>query len=454
MKKTILLLLFIVFTIQTKAQTPWEVLIPYPLAWNGNLIKTNDDNVVFSLFSSDDFSSKIFKYNTDDGSLIWEQPLLDNQNNYYTPRKIIETSDGGFLLTKRYSSTNSLIKLDSNGILVNQSSTSVGFGSLVETDNYYVVRQNYDVVSQNYELYYYDKQLNFSHINAINYNNYFLQGGFLLKNNNNQLFSWFSNGLTSDLQGKAYLTNELSTAIQFENIINFNKIDDIKNTLDNGFIFASGWQDCCFDYHQGSVIKLDTQLNIEWANDVHDFYMIPGVAHYEYPKILATQDGQYIFAGTIGNDLFDAVLITKIDENGNRVWRSDHPLYRYVYGIIETEDNGLVLLVTDDNVGNSSNVYLIKTNAYGSLSTGNTNMDKNTLNIYPNPTKDSINIKFNKLFYGTITIHNVLAQKIISLPINSTLNKKIDLSKFKDGVYILKISDTNNNHLIKKIIKQ
>ena len=279
-----------------------------------------------------------------------------------------------------------------------------------------------------------------------------IENDFLL-NRNNSIFIFIDNKRGSNpMQGKAILTDENLNPL-YESTVNSNNFDDAKLTQDNGFILAADWQECCFDYHQGSIVKLDQNLNTQWSFPTVS-YIIPGAEYYYKVSVISTSDMGFVIAGTLGNEFFNTIQLTKLDANGNLLWRTYTPYtYNHVYGIVETDDNGLVILVSNDYEGNQADLFLIKVNAIGQLSIDN-NIINSVINIYPNPTKNNININFNELFYGTITIHNILGQKIISLPINSALNKKIDLSKFKDGVYVLKISDTNNNHLIKKIIKQ
>ena len=80
--------------------------------------------------------------------------------------------------------------------------------------------------------------------------------------------------------------------------------------------------------------------------------------------------------------------------------------------------------------------------------------DFNSLNVrvYPNPSKKYINIELtNNLLIKKIEVYNHLGKIILSLK-NS--NKPIDISYLPNGIYYIKIKDSNNNFLIKSFIKE
>ena len=59
----------------------------------------------------------------------------------------------------------------------------------------------------------------------------------------------------------------------------------------------------------------------------------------------------------------------------------------------------------------------------------------NTVKIYPNPTKGFINLISNNLL--NVELYDMLGKKLLT-----TNNKKIDLSSFKTGIYLLKVKAT------------
>ncbi len=74
------------------------------------------------------------------------------------------------------------------------------------------------------------------------------------------------------------------------------------------------------------------------------------------------------------------------------------------------------------------------------------------ISVYPNPTKGLLTIDLGNLTGNyTLKVLNFLGQEVISSKINSELTD-INLSRLNSNIYFVKISDTNNNSLVKKII--
>jgi len=74
----------------------------------------------------------------------------------------------------------------------------------------------------------------------------------------------------------------------------------------------------------------------------------------------------------------------------------------------------------------------------------------NSVNIYPNPTNDFIQIKSESLIEN-IVFYNGLGQTVKTFKINNLSNAIVDVANFDKGVYFLKIS-TNKGHILKKIL--
>jgi len=71
-----------------------------------------------------------------------------------------------------------------------------------------------------------------------------------------------------------------------------------------------------------------------------------------------------------------------------------------------------------------------------------------TFSVYPNPSSDKIHITSNKAIIKELQLFNVLGQKIIDSKENSNKEITLDISKFNEGVYFLKV----NNEFTKKIL--
>lgn len=78
--------------------------------------------------------------------------------------------------------------------------------------------------------------------------------------------------------------------------------------------------------------------------------------------------------------------------------------------------------------------------------------NNNQLIVYPNPTNGIINLKFTKNNIKQIQVFDIVGKKIIEkTEINQ--NEMIDLSNFKNGIYIIK-TQTGNEIFITKIVKR
>ena len=78
------------------------------------------------------------------------------------------------------------------------------------------------------------------------------------------------------------------------------------------------------------------------------------------------------------------------------------------------------------------------------------------LTLFPNPTSNVLNFKWDQAFSGSIIIYNVLGEKVDLKQLSSALNYQIDLSKYNVGTYLLEINDVNVERPmnILKVIRQ
>jgi hypothetical protein len=82
----------------------------------------------------------------------------------------------------------------------------------------------------------------------------------------------------------------------------------------------------------------------------------------------------------------------------------------------------------------------------------------NGLKLFPNPTKGVLNIKLKAgmLDNATIKVYSFNGAEVYSNTIQrkNVTNHELDLSKFKTGIYIVKVTDTNGITHVNKIIKE
>ena len=120
-------------------------------------------------------------------------------------------------------------------------------------------------------------------------------------------------------------------------------------------------------------------------------------------------------------------------------------------------NNVIIKFININNYGNSTyldNINLVRNET---LSTDENNLES-AITLYPNPTKDTINININTSIADdyTLSVTNSLGQIIWeskTAKFNSQVSTTIDLSKFQSGLYfvIIKVGDYQ---VTKKVIKQ
>lgn len=72
------------------------------------------------------------------------------------------------------------------------------------------------------------------------------------------------------------------------------------------------------------------------------------------------------------------------------------------------------------------------------------NVNAEEISVFPNPTSDVLNIKFNIITNNNVVanIYNLLGEKVLSFNIKTgTTNSSINISELKNGVYVLSIDD-------------
>ena len=167
-----------------------------------------------------------------------------------------------------------------------------------------------------------------------------------------------------------------------------------------------------------------------WGSNVYD---TPATDDVYYGNVNANTNNNTC------NDLFYGFNSDLLDMDENYMAYSNHT-WMFTYDQINEMNatlNGYRSSLKNSNV---------PVNCTGLVS--NTNIDNN-VKVFPNPAKNSISIETSFSNYS-INLKNVLGKNILSLR-NISYNKRIDVSKFRNGTYVLEIA-TNSEKIISKII--
>ncbi len=163
---------------------------------------------------------------------------------------------------------------------------------------------------------------------------------------------------------------------------------------------------------------------------------------YRFSKILIDAKAGVTFANTISNNNGVDAGHIKDDEMvimkaiNDRLLSNPIPDYdpyvrpegAFLFGEIDD-----ILLSTDDFINPTSNPFQI--------------------NLYPNPVVDALTITSTDTEVNFITVYNILGTKVITKEWNNrTSTKKLDVSTLKSGIYFVKLINSNNQSITRKII--
>ncbi|WP_055443796.1 T9SS type A sorting domain-containing protein [Lacinutrix himadriensis] len=159
--------------------------------------------------------------------------------------------------------------------------------------------------------------------------------------------------------------------------------------------------------------------------------------------------GQSVLAHNVG-DQIDLVRfsVTNSPTSGNMsLLLNSDPIAMGAGGVLDSFYN--------TNLGSGTLDYFLMPQAgldsfiFTTLSTENSILDTNSIQIYPNPADTILNISISdNTSISSITLYNLLGKKVLT-----TTAKTIDVSSFQTGMYLLKI-ETEKGQVTKRIVIQ
>ncbi len=344
------------------------------------------------------------------GDTLWMKTLGDTINEY--GNSIARTYDGGYIIAGQASS----VQGHSNIILFKTDSC----GNLMWTKNYgnssidllaYSVAQTFDsgfVITGRKDILYHPSQI------------------YILKTNYYGDTLWVKCISDSTKGSSGY---------------------SIKQTADSGFIVIG---DCVNDIY---LIKTTVDGDTLWSKTFGGSDVDLGRA------VSQTDDGGYILAGVTlsygagGTDYY----IIKTNDAGNELWSGTYGGSNddECYSIMQAKDGGFVVSGHKHISNCNWDLYIVKTDKDGHVETsGNFKISETPqLNIFPNPASANINIQFSERFgfIKTLEIFDCFGQ--LQLTKTDSFND-MDISSFSNGLYLMVITNFNNDRLTNKLIKE
>ncbi|AZA92270.1 Protease 1 precursor [Chryseobacterium nakagawai] len=119
--------------------------------------------------------------------------------------------------------------------------------------------------------------------------------------------------------------------------------------------------------------------------------------------------------------------------------------------ITETPDETIYLKQVGVKLGNEPYYGEIVLN--GTLANQEIVIDR-AVKLYPNPTKDILNIDFNGKKFKTLDVYSLDGKKIITKDLSSLNTIQVNLSQYPAGIYMVTLIDSNGKNYPNKIIKK
>ncbi|MEI6753293.1 MAG: T9SS type A sorting domain-containing protein [Paludibacter sp.] len=208
------------------------------------------------------------------------------------------------------------------------------------------------------------------------------------------------------------------------------------------------------------LTKINTSGDVTWAKAVYE-----SAYAFNYGDLLDYDANGNVYVGgqfkstiNIDNNNFTAqgtndFFIAKFNSNGEYKWIKTVQGDSYIsYGISVYNEDVLSFggyAGTALAIGNSTINKLGGTNTFiatlGNLKTGLSDISKNQLEIYPNPTSDYIYIS-NFTGNSSIKITDITGKIIMK---TQTDQRKLNVSGFPQGLYIITVKDANGERTVK-----
>ena len=190
-------------------------------------------------------------------------------------------------------------------------------------------------------------------------------------------------------------------------------------------------------------------------------------------------DGQGYIAGgnhidTLLNNIgvVESTLgLLKIDLNGDSIWMRTYRVFEAINGenyleeVELTPDGGFVMCgyTSPPNFPDTGtqDIWVIKVDSMGCEQWGchiidgiaETIYPEQTINVYPNPTKDILHVNFTAVLNENVDayLYNILGKKVLSTTFSSS-NNTMNLESLPIGSYFLKVQLASGMQLVEKVV--
>lgn len=198
------------------------------------------------------------------------------------------------------------------------------------------------------------------------------------------------------------------------------------------------------------LAELDLLGSINWMKTINE----PNV---HLSSVTKTFDHGYALTGVEMLGINSKVILIKLDGLGNKLWKKSFPQLNIDMPseIKQTLDSGYIITGnTYDNSILSYYIFALKTDDSLNVTSVPTELFASNISVFPNPVHQLLELRLNDIDMNTIqsiTITDVLGSEVMMANQYDLLNKSIDVTSIKTGLYFLKLTFVNKQQ--PKLIK-
>ncbi len=189
------------------------------------------------------------------------------------------------------------------------------------------------------------------------------------------------------------------------------------------------------------LVKMNSNLEELWVILFEEIFPNSSTSNLEGTGIIHTSDLGYLLIGDYLNEDFGFVYIHKFDQNGTKEWGGIYDGFylpiEHIQDVVEVED-GYVFIGTNPK---TERIWLIKLNKEGLFTTSveDKNPLINSFQLYPNPTKNNIQLTSQQAFSGFIQITDLLGRKVFFQELSQMTNFNKNISHYFNAPYFLQV---------------
>jgi len=234
-----------------------------------------------------------------------------------------------------------------------------------------------------------------------------------------------------------------------------NNLNGVKITTDyqqqfGNYVIAANAESLSNGYTSALFFKVDQSGLIYWVNK----YLPTGYVQSKFNSFIKTSDGGYLLVGYVGGSSSTNIFVVKTDSAGITCNMSNIALTSTNVTQISSTPHA-VNAGTTNVLTQVNNVFNAAANTGSIICTSVSSLQDNdqiTLNVYPNPMSDLLNIEVAKADQYMLKVYTATGQLLNNTEFKN--NYQLNTSNYDAGFYLLRIEDKNGNvQALRKLIK-